>query len=167
MTSFSDHEEREEPASQSEIVVEAEVNFSLWVLQNLEIQSRTLQILTDIDRFFFRDLTDLERFMFQVIVREAKQEPLHPAASPSSPCPVHGLLMEERAENEIEVVPVDEKELKTRDEKELKSTGDTKQELEMTECSEEIITYQPVAKNKFKLSKVDGSLSVIQGKLLP
>ena len=41
VTSFSDHEEREEPASQSEIVVEAEVNFSIWVLQNLEIQSRT------------------------------------------------------------------------------------------------------------------------------
>ena len=163
MTSFSDHEEREEPASQSEIVVEAEVNFSFWVLQNLEMLLRTLQILTD----SFRYLTDFERFMFQVIVREAKQEPLHPAASPSSPCPVHGLLMEERAENEIEVVPVDEKELKTRDEKELKSTGDTKQELEMTECSEEIITYQPVAKNKFKLSKVDGSLSVIQGKLIP
>ena len=90
-------------------------------------------------------------------MREAKQE--HPAASPSSPCPVHGLLMEEKADNEIEVVPVDEKELKTDDLKEL--------ELEMTECSEEIITYQPVAKNKFKLSKVyllstDGSLSVIQ-----
>ena len=51
MTSFSDHEEREEPASQSEIVVEAEVNFSLWVLQYLEILSQTLQILTDIDRF--------------------------------------------------------------------------------------------------------------------
>ena len=92
-------------------------------------------------------------------MREAKQEPLHPAASPSSPCPVHGLLMEERADNEIEVVPVDEKELKTDDLKEL--------ELEMTECSEEIITYQPVAKNKFKLSKVVGSLSVIQGKLIP
>ena len=91
-------------------------------------------------------------------MRETKQEPLHPAASPSSPCPVHGLLMEEKAENEIEVVPVDEKEL---------NTGDTEQELEMTECSEEIITYQPVAMNKFKLSKVyllstDGSLSVIQ-----
>ena len=153
MTSFSDHEEREEPASQSEIVVEAEVNFSFWVLQNLEMLLRTLQILTD----SFRYLTDFERFMFQVIVREAKQEPLHPAASPSSPCPVHGLLMEERAENEIKVVPVDEKELKT---------GDTEQELEMTECSEKIITYQPVAKNKFKLSKVDGSLSVIQGKLI-
>ena len=99
-------------------------------------------------------------------MRETKKEPLHPAASPSSPCPVHGLLMEERAENEIEVVPVDEKELKTDDLKEL-SNGDTEQELEMTECSEEIITYQPVAKNKFKLSKVyllstDGSLSVIQ-----
>ena len=91
-------------------------------------------------------------------MREAKQETLHPAASPSSPCPMHGLLMEEKAENEIEVVPVDEKEL---------NTGDTEQELEMTECSEEIITYQPVAKNKFILSKVDGSLSVIQGKLIP
>ena len=111
-------------------------------------------------------MTDFERFVFQVIVREAKQEPLHPAASPSSPCPVHGLLMEERAENEIEVVPVDEKELKTDNLKEL-TTGDTEQELEMTECSEEIIAYQPVAKNKFKLSKVDGSLSVIQGKLIP
>ena len=52
VTSFSDHEEREEPASQSEIVVEAEVNFSLWVLQYLEILSQTLQILADIDRFF-------------------------------------------------------------------------------------------------------------------
>ena len=89
-------------------------------------------------------------------MRETKQE--HPAASLSSPCPVHGLLMEERAENEIEVEPVDEKEL---------NTGDKEQEQEMTECSEEIITYQPVAKNKFKLSKVDGSLSLIQGKLIP
>ena len=52
MTSFSDHEEREEPASQSEIVVEAEVNFSLLGLQNVKIQSQTLQILADIDRFF-------------------------------------------------------------------------------------------------------------------
>ena len=52
VTSFSDHEEREEPASQSEIVVEAEVSFSLWVLQNLEILSQTLHILTDLDRFF-------------------------------------------------------------------------------------------------------------------
>ena len=91
-------------------------------------------------------------------MREAKQETLHPAASPSSPCPVHGLLMEEKADNEIEVVPGDEKEL---------NTGDKGQELEMTECSEEIITYQPVAKNKFKLSKVDGSLVLIQGKLIP
>ena len=99
-------------------------------------------------------------------MRETKKEPLHPAASSSSPCPVHGLLMEERAENEIEVVPVDEKELKTDDLKEV-TTGDTEQELEMTECSEEIITYQPVAKNKFKLSKVDGSLVLIQGKLIP
>ena len=52
VTSFSDHEEREEPASQSEIVVEAEVNFSLLGLQNVKIQSQTLQILADIDRFF-------------------------------------------------------------------------------------------------------------------
>ena len=112
---------------------------------------------TDFDRY--RQIlleTVFERSIFQVIVREAKQE--HPATSPSSPCPVHGLLMEEKADNEIEVVPVDEKELKTDDLKEL--------ELEMTECSEEIITYQPVAKNKFKLSKVDGSLSVIQGTCL-
>ena len=49
MTSFSDHEEREEPASQSEIVVEAEVNFSL--LGFAEFRD-SITDFTDFDRFF-------------------------------------------------------------------------------------------------------------------
>ena len=79
----------------------------------------------------------------QVIVREAKQELVPPGAS-TSPCPVHGLLMEAK----IGIEEVDSKE-------KLKAKkAEEEEELEMTECSEEIITYQPVAKNKFRLSKV-------------
>ena len=83
--------------------------------------------------------------VLQVIVREAKEGSIHPLTS-SSPCPVHGLLMQAKAgsEGEEEVGKERWKAKKAEEE----------EELEMTECSDEIITYQPVAKNKFRLSKV-------------
>ena len=84
--------------------------------------------------------------VLQVIVREAKEGSIHPLTS-SSPCPVHGLLMQAKAgsEGEEEVGKERWKAKKAEEE----------EELEMTECSDEIITYQPVAKNKFRLSKVN------------
>ena len=97
----------------------------------------------------------------QVIVREANQELVPPGAS-SSPCPVHGLLVQANAGIE----EVDGKDrLKAKEEKKLKAMkAEEEEELEMTECSEEIITYQPVAKNKFRLSKVHRS-SIFNGTL--
>lgn len=84
--------------------------------------------------------------VLQVIVREAK-EGLVQHQDSSSPCPVHGLLMQAKAGNsEEEEVGKERWKAKKAEEEE---------ELEMTECSDEIITYQPVAKNKFRLSKVN------------
>ena len=82
--------------------------------------------------------------VLQVIVREAKEGLVQPQDS-SSPCPVHGLLMQAKAGSEEEV---DKERWKAK-------KAEEEEELEMTECSDEIITYQPVAKNKFRLSKVN------------
>ena len=75
-------------------------------------------------------------------MREAKEELVHPGAS-ASPCPVHGLLMQAKAGSKEELRM-----------QAKKAEEEEEEELEMTECSEEIITYQPVAKHKFRLSKV-------------
>ena len=92
----------------------------------------------------------------QVIVREAKQELVPPGAS-TSPCPVHGLLVQANAG--IEQVDGKERLKADEEEEELKAMkAEEEEELEMTECSEEIITYQPVDKNKFRLSKVNRSI---------
>ena len=90
----------------------------------------------------------------QVIVREVKEGLVHPQDS-SSPCPVHGLLMQAKVGNKEEEVGKERWKAKKAEEEE---------ELEMTECSDEIITYQPVAKNKFRLSKVNHS-TIFKGTL--
>ena len=74
---------------------------------------------------------------------ESKQG-FEPGAA-TSLCPVHGLLVESKdGEEEVD----NKKGLNA------KKAEEEEEELEMTECSEEIITYQPVAKHKFRLSKV-------------
>ena len=89
--------------------------------------------------------------MAQVIVVESKQG-FEPGAA-TSLCPVHGLLLESKdGEEEVD----NKKRLKEVDNKKRVNAkkAEEEEELEMTECSEEIITYQPVAKHKFRLSKV-------------
>ena len=85
-------------------------------------------------------------------MREAKEELVHPGAS-ASPCPVHGLLMQAKP-------GVEEEEEEESKERRKATKAEKEEELEMTECSDEIITYQPVAKNKFRLSKVNQSAIV-------
>ena len=78
-----------------------------------------------------------------MIVVESKQG-FEPGAA-TSLCPVHGLLVESKdGEEEVD----NKKRLNA------KKAEEEEEELEMTECSEEIITYQPVAKHKYRLSKV-------------
>ena len=88
---------------------------------------------------------DIPASLLQVIVREAKEGLVQPQDS-SSPCPVHGLLMQAKKEEEVGKPGKEGWKAKKAEEEE---------ELEMTECSDEIITYQPVAKNKFRLTKVN------------
>ena len=88
--------------------------------------------------------------MAQVIVVESKQG-FEPGAA-TSLCPVHGLLVEskdgeEEVDNKVDSKVDNKKRLNAK-------KAEEEEELEMTECSEEIITYQPVAKHKFRLSKV-------------
>ena len=91
----------------------------------------------------FQRTADFEGFILaQVIVVESKQG-FEPGAA-TSLCPVHGLLVESKdGEEEVD----NKKRLNAK-------KAEEEEELEMTECSEEIITYQPVAKHKFRLSKV-------------
>ena len=86
------------------------------------------------------------QILAQVIVVESKQG-FEPGAA-TSLCPVHGLLVESKdGEEEVEEEVDNKKRLNAK-------KAEEEEELEMTECSEEIITYQPVAKHKFRLSKV-------------
>ena len=91
----------------------------------------------------FKGLQIFEGFsVAQVIVVESKQG-FEPGAA-TSLCPVHGLLVESKdGEEEVD----NKKRLNAK-------KAEEEEELEMTECSEEIITYQPVAKHKFRPSKV-------------
>ena len=95
----------------------------------------------------FQRTADFEGFsLAQVIVVESK-EGFEPGAA-TSLCPVHGLLVESKdGEEEVEEEVDNKKRLNAK-------KAEEEEELEMTECSEEIITYQPVAKHKFRLSKV-------------
>ena len=92
----------------------------------------------------------------QVIVREAK-EGLAPPGASLSPCPVHGLLLQAKAGGEEELRLKAKKAEEEEGEDKEEEDKEEEEELEMTECSEDIITYQPVAKNKFRLSKVNHS----------
>ena len=89
-------------------------------------------------------------------MREAK-EGLAPPGASLSPCPVHGLLLQAKPGGEEELRLKAKKAEEEEKEEEEGEDKEEEEELEMTECSEEIITYQPVAKNKFRLSKVNHS----------